>query len=220
MNKVVAFDMDGTLVNSVKHLLPAYRESLAEIHHAPVPYEKMLQCIGGTMEDNRQLIMPESTIEEFYQYEMLVAKNATKYAKTHGECYPHIPESLKMLRQSGYITVLCSNGTREYVLPLLETLQLTKYLDHVQEITVEKNKTHLLASIVRDFDCAENIVLVGDRHFDAEAARNNGVPFIGCKYGLFPKEIDAARPEAILNDPLELLDAVKRLLGPATLKEL
>lgn len=214
MNKVVAFDLDGTLANSALHLLPSYHDSLARMNREDLPDNVLLQCIGGTQTDNHALVMPDCSWETFLQYESLVAGYASEYAKTRGKCYAHIEEALDLLRARGYLTVLCSNGTREYVCPLLDVLGLTEHLHAVQAITNERNKTELLASIIRTYDCAGNVAMVGDRHFDAEAARNNHAPFIGCKYGLFPDEIEASHPDAILEDPLELPSAVERLLGP------
>ena len=63
MNQVVAFDLDGTLVNSALHLLPAYHEGLARINHADLPDEILLQCIGGSQQDNHALVMPEASLE-------------------------------------------------------------------------------------------------------------------------------------------------------------
>lgn len=215
MNKVVAFDLDGTLVNSVLHLLPAYRESLTHMGR-PIPPENILmQCIGGAQLDNYKLMMPDCSWETYLEYEILVSENAIKYAKLYGQCYANIKEALDALRQRGYMTVLCSNGGPSYVVPLLDVLGLREHLDHIQQLTTESNKTELLASLIRDFDCKGSVVMVGDRHFDAEAARNNGIPFMGCQYGLFPNEIEQAHPEAILKRPMDLPEAAERLLGPA-----
>lgn len=214
MNKVVAFDLDGTLVDSVHHLMPAYLEALEEMNLPRLPENVLLQCIGGTVTDNHKIIMPDQPAERYNQYELLVAQYAAQYAKTRGQSYPRIAEMLDTLRDMGYVTVLCSNGTRDYVCPLLAVLELDHHLSHIQALSGEKNKTELLATIISRFDSAGNTVLVGDRKFDAEAARNNGVPFIGCRYGLFPDEVAAAMPQAVANAPMELPDAILRLLGP------
>lgn len=212
MNKVVAFDLDGTLANSALHLLPAYHEGLARIGHADLPDEILLQCIGGSQQDNYALVMPEASWETYREYEQIIAGLAHKYAKERGQRYPHMDESLDALRAQGYMTVLCSNGTPEYALPLLDILGLAEHMDGIQKVITERNKTEVLAALIRDYDCLGHVVMVGDRHFDAEAARNNHVPFIGCRYGLFPKEIDEAHADAVINSPSELPDAVSRLL--------
>ena len=212
MNQVVAFDLDGTLVNSALHLLPAYHEGLARINHADLPDEILLQCIGGSQQDNHALVMPEASLETYREYEQIIAECAHKYAKERGQCYPHMQESLDALRAQGYLTVLCSNGTPEYALPLLAILGLSDHMDGIQKVITERNKTEVLAALIGDYDCSGHVVMVGDRHFDAEAARNNNVPFIGCRYGLFPNEIAESHADAVINSPSELLEAVNRLL--------
>ena len=52
-------------------------------------------------------------------------------------------------------------------------------------------------------------VMVGDRHFDRTAARENGVPFVGCLYGLFPAEVTGA--DAEVKSAGELPEAIERL---------
>ena len=53
--------------------------------------------------------------------------------------------------------------------------------------------------------------MVGDRHFDIEAARAVSIPVIGCGYGLAPSEVTGA--DIVVSDASELPDAVERLLG-------
>lgn len=214
MQRVVAFDLDGTLVDSKYHLLPAYRQARQELGLDPLPDEVLLQCIGGTRNDNRDLVLPGRPLEDFVKYDHVVARHAMDYARQCGRAYPGVVESLDRLREKGYKTVLCSNGSaRTYAEPLLRILNVLPHLDHLQQIEPGQNKAQLLASIIRDFDCEGSIVMVGDRHFDAEAARENGVPFIGCRYGLFPGEIDDAHPDISLESLVLLPEAVDQLIG-------
>ena len=54
-------------------------------------------------------------------------------------------------------------------------------------------------------------VMVGDRHFDIEAARAVNIPVIGCGYGLAPFEVAGA--DLVVSNASELPEAVDRLLG-------
>lgn len=212
--KVVAFDLDGTLVDSKWHLLPAYRKAHQAVGLPVPPDDRLLMGIGGTAEDIHQLFMPQRTKEEYQEYAGKVFAYCMEAAKTGARTYPHIKESLEMLRKEGYKLVLCSNGNVEqYSTPLLGLLGILPLLDHLQPIVAERNKSELLASIIREFECEGHIVMVGDRHYDAQAARDNGVPFIGCRYGLFPAEIDEVHPDVVIEDALQLPAAVKRILG-------
>ena len=52
--------------------------------------------------------------------------------------------------------------------------------------------------------------MVGDRKFDIQAARANGIPFIGCAYGYAPQEIREA--DLVVKEPAEILPAVETLI--------
>lgn len=210
MNQVVAFDLDGTLSQSEHFLLPSYREALLIMGITPAPDEVLKNMIGGTLEDNIKIAMPGHPMEEFLVYINHVHRLAAQYAVQYGVCYPGVAQSLEQLRAQGYKIALCSNGTEDYITHILDILKIRQYFDFIQHIVVGCNKSQLLTRILEHFETRE-VVMVGDRHFDQTAARNNGVPFIGCAYGLYPEEIRAA--DIVLESAYQLPDAVKSLLG-------
>ena len=52
--------------------------------------------------------------------------------------------------------------------------------------------------------------MVGDRIFDIQAARANGIPFIGCEYGYAPEEIQDA--DVVVREAAEIYGAVETLI--------
>ncbi|MEM1483668.1 HAD family hydrolase [Oscillospiraceae bacterium PP1C4] len=210
MNKVVAFDLDGTLSQSERFLIPSYREALMKVGITPPPDEVLKNMIGGTLDDNIKIAMPGRTMEEFLVYADHVHVLAAKYAAQYGAAYPGIPESLALLRERGYKIAICSNGTEDYIDHILEGLDLKKHFDFIQHIVVGCNKSQLLKRILDKFETTE-VVMVGDRHFDETAARDNHVPFIGCAYGIYPDEVAGA--DVVLQNAYELPAAVEKLLG-------
>ena len=210
IKKVVAFDLDGTLSQSEKYLMPAIRRALQEMGVPLLEDGVLRQMIGGTIEDNRRLVMPDAPMERFLACTGLIHKYALASIPDLVQPYPGIAECLQQLRQAGYINVLCSNATADYSLPILKAIGVEPLLDWIPPQVRGRNKIQLLAAIAEHFSPAK-LVMVGDRKFDEEAARANRVPFIGCAYGLFPQEITQA--DAVVQAASQIPDAVEKLIG-------
>lgn len=65
--------------------------------------------------------------------------------------------------------------------------------------------------IVLDKIRPDKAVMVGDRHHDMQAARDNGLPFVGCQYGYLPHEVDGADIRVARAE--DIPRAVKSLIG-------
>ena len=122
--------------------------------------------------------------------------------------YPGVEESLRKLRRLGYKIYLCSNARREYTDLVLGQIGLLPLFDGTPEGRDGWDKPQLLAHIL-ETERPGAAVMVGDRHFDRTAARENGVPFVGCLYGLFPAEVTGA--DAEVKSAGELPEAIERL---------
>lgn len=109
--------------------------------------------------------------------------------------------------RSGYKIALCSNGTADYANGILGALGILDAIDYIQPALAGVNKSTLLARIMEHY-ATDRVVMVGDRHFDRTAARDNSVPFIGCGYGVYPAEI--ADAEFVVACADELPAAVER----------
>ena len=210
MQKVVAFDLDGTLSESDRFLVPAYREALQRMGKVPPPDAIIRQIIGGTAADNKELIFPGCPWEEYEMHQKLVKELNGKYMALYGRAYPQIRESLLALRERGYHTALCSNGSERYARQVLEIFDLQEGIEEIFSGRPGWNKVDLLGYLLQTTG-AEAAVMVGDRHFDLEAARGNGIPFIGCRYGLFPQEVATA--DRVVDCPEEIPQAVADLIG-------
>ena len=57
MEKLIAFDLDGTLSRSDLFLLPAYRMALTKMGRPVLSDEVLLTMIGGTTLDNAQIMV-------------------------------------------------------------------------------------------------------------------------------------------------------------------
>lgn len=214
MKKAVLFDLDGTLICSDRFLFPAYRQARETMGLPPLPEEQLKLNIGGTFAESKQIAMPDSSDEAYFTYVKLVQDLVHSTFFDLVAHYPAIPEMLDRLHGLGYQIALCSNGSSRYFMPLLEKTDLLRRIDCIPPFIRDRSKTDLLAAILQEMQVEpKHAAMVGDRVYDAEAARNNGVCFIGCHYGLFPEEIEANRPDITIDHPDKLVDAVEKLLG-------
>lgn len=74
MTKLAAFDLDGTLSQSDRFLLPAYRKALALTGRDPLPDSLLLTLIGGTAADNARVISPDGSMETYEEFNFHVVQ--------------------------------------------------------------------------------------------------------------------------------------------------
>ena len=209
MEKLIAFDLDGTLSRSDLFLLPAYRTALTIMGRPVLSDEMLLTMIGGTTLDNAQIISA-GDMEDYGIFNNYVRQELAAHMSTDARAYPGIAQSIKALRACGCRIVLCSNAMAHYSRPLLESIGLLDLFHDIPQSRPGWDKQHLLKSILETYR-PKAAVMVGDRHFDIEAARAVSIPVIGCGYGLAPSEVTGA--DIVVSDASELPDAVERLLG-------
>ena len=134
--------------------------------------------------------------------------------------YPGVHEMLQSLQASGWQLFLCTSKREDFTLRILEKFALSRYFLAVYADTagsLHHTKTALLRRLLEEqsLDPAST-VMVGDRNFDIEAARANGVTSIAVTYGYgTSEELESARPGHTCNAVADLLP-IFSALNPAT----
>ena len=208
MIRLVAFDLDGTLSQSDRFLPQSYRQAAQRLGAAQPPEVTLRNMIGGSYQDNLQQMEPYVKPEQFDLFCQYTREFATELSR--GCAYPGIGDCLEELKQMGCLPVLCSNGLSDYVEGVLRAEGLRGHFGQLLYGQRGWDKTQVLAYLIGAYH-ADQAVMVGDRHFDLEAARGNGVPFVGCGYGLFPLEIQTA--DRLVDTPAQMPQAVQELFG-------
>ena len=133
MKKLAAFDLDGTLSQSDRFLLPAYRKALALTGRDPLPDSLLLTLIGGTAADNARVISPDGSMETYEEFNFHVVQAIRETIPGLARAYPGVEESLRELRRLGYKIYLCSNARREYTDLVLGQIGLLPLFDGTPE---------------------------------------------------------------------------------------
>jgi phosphoglycolate phosphatase len=220
---LIAFDLDGVLYSSEPFLGEAYREAIANVNQRRpnsfprVPSTReILDHVGWPVTVILDRLFPDidaAAVDLLYAEALEVI--CAHVARGEGILFPGVAKTLADLRRSGLLLAVASNGRQRYIETVLSSYGIARHF--LDLITVEsgaiENKAGVLrACLARYCLGPEQLVMVGDRSSDVEAAAAVGCHFIGCDYGHgYRNEIEGAGP--IISAFDELPNAIAALLA-------
>ncbi len=207
--KLVVFDLDGTLNQAHLFTLKSHREALREFGVTDMSDEALMATLGNQYAFYRSDILPGRSEEEYARYWKLQQEREAVNRATDHAAYPGVIEMLSALKDGGYFTAICTNAHPDYGHEIATLLGFHHLIDYVQGIVPGHSKVASLRKLLADTKA--KTVMVGDRIFDLQAARENNVPFIGCLYGYNPAEMETA--DIQVNAPLDIVPAVEQLMA-------
>ena len=216
--EAVAFDLDGTLVDTLPDLHESANRMLAGLGRGPAPEPVVRSYVGNGVDRLvKRLLTGKSDGEpEPELFEQSAAAFRVHYAELLTRAsrpYPGVVETLQALRGLGFKLACVTNKPERFTLPLLAGVGLAPYLDlTLSGDTLPRKKPDPLPLI----HCAQafsvpvsRLLMVGDSPVDTGAARSAGCPVFCVPYGyrgtLGVHELDCDAIVPTLNDCLELI---------------
>ncbi len=212
--KLLAFDIDGTIFSSEEIILDTYKEAFEEYKLEsgsslvlPTHSELMAQ-IGKPVKTIFLNLLPNS---EESERDILSQKVldilCRKISRGEGHVYPEVENTVRLLHEKKFIITAASNGRYRYIDTILTQLNIKQYFDSI--IVLDYQERKVKADLLKYYKThyqlqEEEILMIGDRYSDYEAAVRENTPFLFCKYGHaelgeipeFSKEI--SKPSEIL----------------------
>jgi phosphoglycolate phosphatase len=217
MRRSAIFDLDGTLTDSKPGILRCLTRTL-EAHR--IEWTGSLDWfIGPPAEQSWSRLMPDGNERS---RAALVADYRSCYDATgwaENSVYAGIHEVLQSLQSSGWELFVCTSKREDFAVRILEKFELSQYFRAVYADTVgsvHHSKTVLLRRLLEEQSLDRTgTTMVGDRHFDIEAARANSVTSIAVTYGYgTSEELQSARPDYTCNAVADLLRIFTALDDP------
>lgn len=184
-NLGIIFDLDGTLWDSSKQVVPAWNHilSLYPGLRKQITETDMRGFMGKTLETIAGIMFPDMDEEERVEILRECCRREQEYLREHGgTLYPDLEKTLLHL-QIKYKLFIVSNCQDGYIQAFLHYHGLERYFTDFEMSgrTGQSKGENIKLIIARDH--LTNAVYVGDTLGDKEAASYAGVPFIYAKYG-------------------------------------
>ncbi len=215
---IVAFDLDGTLLETHRDLGAAVNHALVMGGFAPVPADHASDLIGGGAKIMLQRAVNEQggCDEEAFRrlYKAMLAFYAENNA-VHSGAYPHANQTLDLLAERGVRLGVVTNKFESFAQDILAKLDLADRFDCiVGGDTLGKGRAKPAPDPIwhaRERCGGGSMAFVGDSSYDVAAARAAGVPVIAACYGYCDKGPDEIGADANIDSLAELIPALERL---------
>ncbi|WP_416337867.1 phosphoglycolate phosphatase [Halovibrio sp. HP20-59] len=206
--RLIAFDLDGTLIDSVPDLAVAVQKTL-EALSLPLPKEAEVRDWVG----NGAPVLIERALTWALQArpEAELQKRAYDAFITHYSAapdtlttlYPGVKQALQALHQQGMILVLITNKPERFIEPLLSHFELLDYFTlWLGGDSLAEKKPHPLPLLHAAQTCQippAACVMVGDSRHDIAAGKAAGFATVALPYGYNHGEpIENSQPDLLL----------------------
>ena len=215
MKKLVVFDLDGTLADTIDDLGYAVNFALKEYNLPELPLELYHTLVGNGMEDLVRRSMGErGSDDELY---LRVRKSFDEYYDAHSGDntvpYEGIAELLSELSERGVCTAVLTNKAHRYVGSILAKCfpchEFSLFYGQCEGI---KRKPHPQALELMLSELGykkEDCLYIGDSEVDVKTALNARVDLVAVTWGYRSAEqIKNAGASVIVDTPREILNYV------------
>ncbi|TDF97013.1 pyrophosphatase PpaX [Paenibacillus piri] len=210
MIQTVLFDLDGTIVDTNELIIQSFLHTFEGITPEPITREHIIPNMGRSLVDQMKFFSGREEVEDLVQ--KYRAYNLDKHDELVTE-FPGVKETLAKLHTAGIKLGVVTSKVRittEMGLRLCGLYDYFGTIITVQDVNNPKpdpegirKALQLLGSDI------EGAMMVGDSHYDIEAAHNAGIPCAAVAWSLKGMEyLNSYNPTYIINDIRELLPIV------------
>lgn len=211
--RLVVFDLDGTLVDSMPAIHHAANELRREYGLPPLGESAVAGCMSGPMSNFVRRVTGRDREPSAAVTERLLRSYVSLYERAShqglAQPYAGVAEVLTRIIESGVAIALCTNKAEGLARASLVDVGLARFFpaDAIvgfDTLAAAKPDPLPLRHLIRRYSAAaESTWMVGDSGVDVMTARAAGCTAIACQYGY--GDANAHQPDAIINQLAELL---------------
>lgn len=214
----LAFDLDGTLVDSIPGLSGAVNAAFHEMKLTTPTAALLATWIGNGADIMVQRALTwslgrEPAENEQQQARTLFDKFYADTVQTGSTLFPQVAETLAVLAGHNYPLALVTNKPSPFIKPLLTSLGIAPHFSLLlggDDVVAKKPHPAPLFLVLGHFGLQQQeLLFVGDSRNDILAAQAAGCPSVGMTYGYnYGEPIQTCHPELVLDNFNDLLPAL------------
>ncbi|GBQ91982.1 phosphoglycolate phosphatase [Gluconacetobacter johannae DSM 13595] len=218
----VLLDLDGTIVDSRAGIIGSLHDSLRDLGHEPDPKEDLTWVVGPPLHDLVARVLEHYGDDRAEEAVKLYRYHYERHGMHRSPVFTGMQEVIESVVSSGARLFLATSKPVHLARAILDLRGLTKYFTALYGARPDDSgaeKPELIADLLREHAIPTNrAVMVGDRRFDISGAHANHIRALGVLWGYGGEtELTEAGADGLVNDPGELLSAIREQLAAAHL---
>ncbi len=216
----IAFDLDGTLVETHEDLVGTLNRMLVAKGLPAAPMESARDLIGGGA---RALLVhgfelagaPVEHAQDPALFDAFIA-DYIEHIADHSQPFDGVVETLESLAERGATLVVVTNKRSDLSELLLGKIDLTKHFAAIvgpDRVSARKpSGAHLIEAVTSVGGDPTRAIMVGDAAPDIGCAKDAGVPSIGVTFGYTPVPIEDLEPDVIVDAFEDIEEAIDMIV--------
>ena len=212
MKRLVIFDLDGTLLNTIADLAHSTNYALEKNGFPTHEVSEYNYFVGNGINKLFERALPEEARDEAHI--LLIRKDFLIHYDEHNmdlsRPYPGIPELLATLHERGLLLAVASNkyqaATRALVAHFFPEIPFTAVFGQREGVPTKPDPQIVYDILAQAGASKEETLYVGDSNVDMQTAINAGVTACGVSWGFRPRvELEHFSPRYIADKAEEIL---------------
>lgn len=214
--KLILFDLDGTLLNTIADLAHSTNYALTQNGYPTHPIEAYRFFVGNGIHKLFERVLPENerTAEQIARMRAVFLSHYNVHNTDYTQPYDGIETLLQELQEQGYRLAVASNkyqlATEKLISRFFPGIAFIAVFGQRDGVPVKPDPT-IVRDILRITQAdPKETVYIGDSGVDMQTAANSGVTSIGVTWGFRPREeLEKAGANHIAGSTNEIL----RIIG-------
>ena len=204
------FDLDGTLVDSLRDIAEALNECLELLGLSPQPVERYRYMVGEGVPKLCERALARTHPHLVARLAELARPRYRARPLRYTRPYPGVVESLRQLREGGVKLAVLSNKPHEMTVSVVRAFWPDDTFDCIQGYTDERRRKpdpHYVLRICARLEASPiQTCVIGDTPTDIETAQRSSTTGIGVTWGFRSRsDLAQAGAEYLVGDPAELV---------------
>jgi phosphoglycolate phosphatase len=206
--KVIIFDFDGTVADTVDALVSIANRLAREFGYVQITQEELALLRNLSSRE----IMKYSGISVF-RIPFLVKKVKSELKNKIKELkpIPGIQEALITLNDEGYRLGIITSNSLDNVTDFLQVHQLDNLFEFIYSGITIFGKTTIINNVLKQKQIKpQEVIYVGDETRDIEASKKANIKVIGVTWGFNSQEVlSKENPDFLIHHPNQLIEVIR-----------